>query len=72
MTAKMNEGRILDRDFEENINSRISEAHSQINSNMADAHKYMQRQQAGIEDAVREGQRDRENFGRDLGRLIRR
>jgi len=26
----------------------------------------------GIEDAVREGQRDRENFGRDLGRLIRR
>ena len=52
MTAKMSEGRILDKDFEDQINSNIHEAHRQIDSNIYGAQKYMQKKQSMIEDAV--------------------
>jgi len=62
---KTTEGRILDKDFEEQINSGIHEAHKQLNSNIHQAHrqldsniheakKYMQKKQSMIEDAVSE------------------
>ncbi len=43
MTAKTMEGRILDRDFEDQIQSNISEAQ-----------KYAQKKQSMVEDAVSE------------------
>lgn len=50
----MNEGRILDKDFEDNINSSIHEAHRHLDSNINEAHKYISKKQSMIEHAVSE------------------
>ena len=54
MAAKMMEGRILDKQFEDQINANIGEAHKQINANLGEAHKYMKKKQSMVEDAVSE------------------
>ena len=52
--AKMTEGRILDEDFEEQINSNMNDAKMRINSNIHGAQEYMQKKQSIIENAVSE------------------
>lgn len=54
MTAKIVNGRILDKQFEEHLNSNITEAHKQINANIGEAQKYVQKKQSMVEDAVSE------------------
>ncbi|HLC93314.1 MAG TPA: hypothetical protein VJH23_06435 [archaeon] len=51
---KITEGRILDKDFENQINSGIGEAQRQINSNISEAQKYVHKQQSMVEGAVSE------------------
>lgn len=54
MAAKMVNGRILDKQFEEQIHSNLSEAQGQINENIGKAHKYAREKQSMVEDAISE------------------
>lgn len=54
MATKMMEGRILDKDFEEQLNSNISDAQKYVQSNVEGAQKFVQKKQSMIENAVSE------------------
>ncbi|MDP2666621.1 MAG: hypothetical protein Q8P05_03925 [Candidatus Diapherotrites archaeon] len=54
MTTKMVEGRILDKHFEEQINSNLDDARKQINANVHGAHTYVKKKQSMVEHAVSE------------------